>query len=77
MSSQTKLRWPVRFLAAVFGLFSLGLGIGSLWGFMGAAPSKAFGFAVLGVIFLWGAVKAETPPWLATEYWEKRFPPKQ
>ena len=77
MSRRGKLRWPVRFLAAVFGLASLGFAVGALWGFMGLPASKAFGFAALGVVFLWGAAKGETPPWLATQYWEKRYPPKQ
>ena len=76
MSRRTKLRWPVRFLAAVFGCASLGLAIAAMWGFLGFTPSKAFGFAALGVVFLWGAIKGETPPWLAAQYWEKRYPPK-
>ena len=77
MSSRKKLRWPVRFLAAVFGIATLGFAIGSIWGVLGFGPSKAFGFVALGVIFLWGAVKGETPPWLATQYWEARYPPKE
>ncbi|HEX8850651.1 MAG TPA: hypothetical protein VF761_14070 [Gemmatimonadaceae bacterium] len=77
MVRQGKLEWPVRFLAAVFGVASLGLAAGALWRFLGLERTKAFGFAALGVIFLWGAVRGETPPWLATQYWEKRYPPKQ
>ena len=64
MSRRFKLEKPVRFLAGVFGLFAL---VSGVFGFLGQGKidwDHALGFSALGLLFLYGAVRGESPAWL-------------
>jgi hypothetical protein len=58
-----KLEKAVRFLAGVFGLIALGFAVSAFFG-QEIDWDHALGFSAVGVLFLYGAVRGESPAWL-------------
>ena len=64
MGKRYPLERPVRILAGAFGLIVGGLGVSEFWTAGPVDWYDALTFSALGVLFLYGAIRGESPAWL-------------